>query len=200
MDEPRVADDDVPCPTGQLNHPRRDAEDIVALLHEEGIPFAHVRAATVQFGKPRIAARERFVEGTVTHRFRAVEAIDQRFGTPEAPRDLAEHTCLLVLSEGKSLHWPFETSTGLEMVQVFGQCRFTSFAMAHRAALAGLGVALFPEFACTADIEAGRLVPLFSDAGVHVGSVSIVYPAERFLAPRIKRFLEIVSARFDAPA
>ena len=124
----------------------------------------------------------------------------KRFGTPEAPRDLAEHTCLLVLSEGKSLHWPFETSTGLEMVQVFGQCRFTSFAMAHRAALAGLGVALFPEFACTADIEAGRLVPLFSDAGVHVGSVSIVYPAERFLAPRIKRFLEIVSARFDAPA
>jgi DNA-binding transcriptional LysR family regulator len=55
-------------------------------------------------------------------------------------------------------------------VPVSGRLTSTSFSMARAAALAGLGIALFPEFACAADGREGRLVPVLDGRRVEVGS------------------------------
>ncbi len=120
----------------------------------------------------------------------------ERFGAPVEPNDLADHSCILVLSDGTPSRWPFKSPGGLAMISVTGRLRFTSFSMAHAAALAGLGIAIFPEFKCANDIAANRLIPVLNDWCVDVGTVSIVHATQPFLAPRVRKFLELATSNF----
>lgn len=119
-----------------------------------------------------------------------------RHGTPSTPEELVNHACILVLSEGTSLRWPFRSAKGPKMISVNGRLRFTNFAMAHQAALAGLGIAIFPEFKCADDIASKRLVPVLNDSLIDVGTVSIVHITQQFLAPRVRRFIELTTEYF----
>lgn len=118
-----------------------------------------------------------------------------RSGAPQRPEDLADHQCILVLSEGTSLRWPLRSAKSA-MTTVTGRLRFTSFAMAHMAALAGLGIAIFPEFTCTDDIEGGRLMSVLDDHVADIGPVSVVHPTQRYLAPRVRKFVDLTVDRF----
>lgn len=66
-----------------------------------------------------------------------------RCGVPAMPEDLQGHQCLLAVSDGTPMRWPFRGKKGTMMVPVSGRLTFTSFEMARAAALAGLGIALF---------------------------------------------------------
>jgi DNA-binding transcriptional LysR family regulator len=79
---------------------------------------------------------------------------------------------------------------------ISGRLVFTSFAMARDAALAGLGIALFPEFACEAHVRKKRLVPVLERNVADVGSIWLIHPAHRFLAARVRAFIELAQARF----
>jgi DNA-binding transcriptional LysR family regulator len=72
--------------------------------------------------------------------------------------------------------------------------------MAHAAARAGLGIAIFPEFACASDIARGRLIPILERWVVAVGSVSLVVPANRYLAANVRAFVELAVARVSTVA
>ncbi len=120
----------------------------------------------------------------------------RRRGAPNTPEALSEHDCIVISSEPGAVRWPFTAKRGLRSVAVVGRARFSSIAMARDAAVAGLGVALFPEFACDADIRAGRLVPLLEAFTADVGAVWLVHPATRALPARVKVFIELVRERF----
>ena len=122
----------------------------------------------------------------------------RRHGRPRSADDLAKHECILVGGTGESPRWPLHVGDRMELVGVRGRLRFDSFAIAHRAALSGLGIAIFPEFACAADVAAGRLVPLFGDRPVDVGAVWLVHPRARYLTPRIRSFVELAIERWSA--
>jgi molybdate transport repressor ModE-like protein len=122
-----------------------------------------------------------------------------RRGAPSTPAALPAHDCIVVASEGAPARWPFrDARDGLALVPVAARLRTSSFAMAHAAALRGLGVAIFPEFACARDVQRGRLVTVLDDWLVDVGAVCLVHPTQRYLAPRVRAFLELVRARFAA--
>ncbi len=119
-------------------------------------------------------------------------------GVPSTPADLSKHSCILVVLEGTSMRWPFRSSPngrGVDMISVTGRLRFTDLSMAHQAAHAGLGIAMFPEFVCAEDIKAGRLVPVLGDWRIKGAQVSVIYPTNQFLSPRVRRFLEIVDEK-----
>ncbi len=118
-----------------------------------------------------------------------------RYGTPSLPEDLKDHRCILVPSEGTSMRWPLRSAKAPTTL-VSGPLRFTSFAMAHKAALAGLGIAIFPEFTCADDIANGRLVPVLDDYVAEIGHVSVIHPTPRYLAPRVKAFIDLTVERF----
>src|SRR5262245_36686415 len=80
-----------------------------------------------------------------------------RRGAPVTPDDLGRHDCIVVTSDGAPARWPFRGAKGPAMVPVSGRLTLSSFAMARVAALGGLGIALFPEFACADDLRGGRL-------------------------------------------
>jgi DNA-binding transcriptional LysR family regulator len=109
--------------------------------------------------------------GPARVRYCASPAYLKRHGRPATPEELARHACIAVVSDGAPVRWPFRGDAGLRLVPVAGRLRFNSFAMAHAAALAGLGIAIFPEFACADDLRHRRLSAVLDDHVVDVGAV-----------------------------
>jgi DNA-binding transcriptional LysR family regulator len=128
--------------------------------------------------------------GRARVRYCASPAYVERRGAPRTASELAKHDCLVV-SDGGPARWP----TPRSFVQVSAHMLFTSLTMAHAAARAGLGVALFPEFACADDLRRGRLVAVLGGASVEVGSVWLLHPARRFVPARVRAFVEMARAQ-----
>jgi DNA-binding transcriptional LysR family regulator len=121
-----------------------------------------------------------------------------RAGKPSTPSDLARHQCILVLGGDAPVRWPFAGGKKESLVAVSGRLRFNSFAMAHAAALAGLGIAIFPEFSCADDLRRGRLVAVLDDWTGEVGAVWLLHPTRRFLTARVKVFVDLVVERLSS--
>jgi len=84
----------------------------------------------------------------------------------------------------------------MTLVPVAGRVRVNSLPMAREAARAGLGIANLPAFACAEDLAAGTLVSVLDRFVADVGGVWVVRPANRFLAARVRRFVDLAVARF----
>jgi DNA-binding transcriptional LysR family regulator len=159
-------------------------------LFEEGFDVAF---RVGQVDEPALSG---FRLGPARVRFCASPAYVSRRGTPRSPEALRDHDCLVVGSDGVLPRWPFRGKKGLALVPVSGRLTLTSFAMARAAALDGLGIALFPEFACADDIRRKRLVPVLDDWTLEVGSVWLLHAAQRFLAARVRAFAALARERF----
>jgi DNA-binding transcriptional LysR family regulator len=120
-----------------------------------------------------------------------------RHGAPVRPEDLVSHECLIVAPDGAPVRWPFPGDKGLRLLQVSGRLVLSSFTMARAAALAGLGIAIFPEFACADDLRKKRLVSVIGGCLVDVGSVWLVHPARRFLPARVRAFVNLARDRLS---
>jgi DNA-binding transcriptional LysR family regulator len=103
----------------------------------------------------------------------------------------------VVASETAPVRWPFRGAKGVTMVPVSGRLTLSSQSMAHAAALAGLGIAISPEFACAEDIRDKRLVAILDDCVVDVGAVWLVHAARRFLPARVRAFAELTHEHFS---
>jgi DNA-binding transcriptional LysR family regulator len=156
---------------------------------EEGFDVAF-RIGSVD--DPKLHATEL---GPARVRYCASPAYVRRRGLPKTPEDLREHDCIVVVGEPDAVRWPFRGRRGPTLVPVTGRLRSNSFALAHTATLAGLGIAIFPEFACADDLRRRRLVTVLDDWLVDVGSVWLVHPRARFLTARVRMFVELAIER-----
>lgn len=119
-----------------------------------------------------------------------------RHGTPKRPEALRAHECIALVAEGAKERWPFAGKKGVQKITPQGRLRFNSFAMARAAALGGLGIAIFPEFACLDDLRKNKLVSLLEAFVVDVGAVWLVHKASRYLEPRVRAFVDLALERF----
>ena len=90
----------------------------------------------------------------------ASRAYLRRAGVPATPQDLAGHDCLHYLRPGDTPTWSFEPSgkaTGRVSVGVRGVFAANNSEALREAALAGLGIALLPDFSAQAAVHAGKL-------------------------------------------
>ena len=159
-------------------------------LVEEGFDVAF------RVGKVDDAALTATCLGPARVRYCASPGYLARRGTPARPADLGAHECILVASGAAPVYWPFRGgSRGDAPVPVLGRLRFDSLSMAHAAACNGLGIGLFPEFACAEDIRHGRLVSLLDDWVPDVGAVWLVHPSARYLTARVRTFVTLAVER-----
>ena len=121
-----------------------------------------------------------------------------RHGAPARPSDLGHHDCIVVTSDGTASHWPLPARRGVRLVPITGRLTFSSFTMARTAALAGLGVALFPEFACADDLRRKRLVPVLGGCVVDVGAIWLLHVARPHVPSRIRAFVDLCRERFES--
>ncbi len=63
----------------------------------------------------------------------------------------------------------------------------------------GIGVTMCPEISVREEIAAGRLVKLSGEADDTETSVIMIWHAERWCSPLLKRFMEISKAVFEQP-
>ena len=81
-------------------------------------------------------------------------------GVPKGPEDLSTHACITYLRPGPAV-WKLERGKGADperiSVGVQGPFRANNSELVREAALAGLGLALLPDFSAAAALRTGRL-------------------------------------------
>jgi len=91
----------------------------------------------------------------------------ERHGTPRQPAELARHACLAYLRQGASQSWSFERGAGRKaeraVVNVEGAFRANNSEVLREAVLAGLGVALLPDFSAATHLGPRQLVQLMPE-------------------------------------
>ena len=130
----------------------------------------------------------------------ASRAYLRRRGTPQVPADLAQHDCLSYFRAGDTPAWQLQALAGEGRVlgqklavPVTGSFAANNSEALREAALAGLGIALLPDFSALAALRAGKLVKLLPD-WQPVGSFGEQIYALRPYSPQVPRAVQALVA------
>ena len=94
-------------------------------------------------------------------------------------------------------NWCFLDENGEEFsVPVRGNIEVNSPEVARRAALAGLGMALLPEFSIERELADGSLISLLEDRIPSGGGIYAVYPHRRHVPGKVRVFVDFLTAWF----
>jgi DNA-binding transcriptional LysR family regulator len=112
-------------------------------------------------------------------------------GTPKTPQDLKSHDCIAHTQRSTPRVWQFVArGGGKTSVQIDPRVAVTSSLALRSCALEGLGIVEINSYIVGADIGAGRLVRLLEGFQPRELSIFAVYPARRFLAPKVRVFVD----------
>ncbi len=113
----------------------------------------------------------------------ATPAYLRRSGVPQLPQELARHNCLHYPRSQDRPAWTLERRDPAAQervtVQVSGSLAANNSEALRDAALAGLGIALLPDFSAQASLRAGKLVEVLPDwtpVGAFAGQLYAIRP------------------------
>lgn len=120
-----------------------------------------------------------------------------REGTPQTPKDLAHHKCLSYgyLQSGVSLQLCNGKET--QRVTVSGPLHANNGDILAQAAVAGMGIALLPNFIVERAVADGRLVPVLCDWEAPPITVNAVYPSSRRVPMKTRAFIDFLVAELS---
>jgi DNA-binding transcriptional LysR family regulator len=118
------------------------------------------------------------------------------------PSDLTGLSCLYIGETEKDNWWRFCRGRDVEDVLVKGRYVANHSEIRLDAIVAGIGVGCVPDFVAQRALEQGlvqRILPDWElDANYH-GTVHILYPPNRFLAPKCRVFIDFLAERMHEP-
>jgi DNA-binding transcriptional LysR family regulator len=121
----------------------------------------------------------------------------ERHPAPLIPADLAGHNCLRYAFYAYGNEWHFIDPSGKPVVaRVSGNLVTSSAHLLRAAALSGGGLLLAAPFIMQEELEAGSLVRLLPDYQTAEFAIAALYPHRRYLAAKVRRFLDALVARF----
>ena len=119
-----------------------------------------------------------------------------RRGTPQSPRDLAQHACINMRFESGDIYaWEFEKEGREIRSKVGGQWMINSSSLITRTVLAGRGISFQLEDAVRPMITDGRLVRLLEDWCPPFSGYHLYYPSRRHVSPAFRLLIEILRFR-----
>lgn len=120
----------------------------------------------------------------------------QRYGTPERPEDLTQHTTLSFNDPQTEVVWHLFNGQGEERhITVAPRLCCNDFIVLTEAAVRGRGIALLPSVATQAELLRGELVPVLPDWRLPEGIVHCIYPSRRGMIPAVRAFLDFLFER-----
>lgn len=155
--------------------------------------------AVIRTGRPddsRLMAR---VLGEFGFRLVASPGYLATHGVPETAADLAAHRCLRhrFPSTGRLDEWPLVTPDGTSPTLPTTAVASTIEPLIYMAEN-DLGIACLPEFAVREQVERGTLVCILDGDLRRSGTFRILWPTNRYLAPKTRAFVDFVAERlFD---
>lgn len=114
---------------------------------------------------------------------------------PALPDDLARHPCLLYGQESRT-GWEFVVDGARRTVDVRGPLRANNGEVIRDAAVAGLGIALLPQFIVSPALSDGRLIELLDSFPSPPLALYAVYPKHRESATTVRAFVQFLRQRF----
>lgn len=124
-----------------------------------------------------------------------------RRGTPDSPRDLADHACLTYSNLPDPRRWHYDEPGGRQDSVAVGKGMSASSGdFLCRAAVAGLGIAMQPTFIVHAALRAGDVVTILDDYRWARSTGFAVYPPTRHLSHRVRAFIDFLAAHFAGTA
>jgi DNA-binding transcriptional LysR family regulator len=115
------------------------------------------------------------------------------------PGDLAGHNCLRYSLNRQPSEWRFECDGESVSVKVKGTLTANNGEALKEAAVRGLGIVYQPAFIVGADVEAGRLRPLLADWETPSIDIHAVFPEQRQLQPKLRRFVDYLAQALRRP-
>jgi DNA-binding transcriptional LysR family regulator len=119
----------------------------------------------------------------------------KQHGTPKAPLDLRQHSCIAFGAVAAPNSWTLESGGKQVEVRITPRLTVNDLEIMLDAARRGVGVARLPEFACRDDIRKGRLRHVLCDWSSEEAPLHAVYPTAQYLSPKVVAFIELVGKR-----
>lgn len=121
-------------------------------------------------------------------------------GTPITPDELTEHQCLLLSSNcAPSDVWKFEVNGETIKVPVSSAVTSNSGEVVRDAAIGGLGIAIKSIWDITDELRNGDLVTVLEDYPLTYMDIYAVYHNRRFVAPKVRAWIDFFKTRFSSP-
>ncbi|MGA1799027.1 LysR substrate-binding domain-containing protein [Sphingomonas sp. 4RDLI-65] len=119
----------------------------------------------------------------------------EQHGRPAAVEDLSSHICLRQrFSSGRLVTWPMASASGVEVpVSLVSSLIDPLLGLA----LAGAGIASFPEFLVRDALRTGLLAPVLEGHKSMEGVMTILWPASRFRVPKVRAFVDCIAEHID---
>lgn len=134
--------------------------------------------------------------GTVRRVAVAAGTYLDRFGVPAGPRELVTHNCIVNTNLSTGADWHFIGAEGEISVRVSGRFRANNSEAVGRMVLAGVGIAVVPEYVLFQEIAGGRVKILFDGYEAPKFEIHALYPATRHVLPKVRSFLDFLAAKF----
>ncbi|MCC5655349.1 LysR family transcriptional regulator [Nostoc sp. XA013] len=121
----------------------------------------------------------------------------KQHGRPQHPEQLQQHSCLNFRNRatGRIYPWSFTLEYKAEQYAVSGSVVFDNADAIVRSTIAGLGLSQMPGFLAAEAISSGNLVEVLNVYRPLEVPVWICYLDRRFVAPRIRSFVEFVAVQ-----
>jgi DNA-binding transcriptional LysR family regulator len=136
--------------------------------------------------------------GLVEYVICATPAYFKKHGTPQHPRDLAHHNCLVhTLFAPKE--WPFKGTPRDTTIKVKGTFQSNSSEVLTQVALGNLGIVRLPFYTVAAELKSGRLKSIFDGMTRSPQHMRVYYPATKYLPAKTTAFIEFLEATLKPP-
>ena len=113
------------------------------------------------------------------------------------PKDIEKHTCLLFPLADFKTHWLFKDKKNkISKISVHGRTIISNAIALQECAIAGMGLALLPNWLIDEDVKSGKIVKVLLDYEVTATDFStsawLVYPSRRYVPLKVKVFVDFL--------
>jgi DNA-binding transcriptional LysR family regulator len=127
--------------------------------------------------------------GTIRWALFATKSYLKQAAMLKEPHDLHAHQCLQFTPMGRDT-WILRSGEKVVTVPLSGRTLANSIGVVRAMALNEQGVALLPTFICKPEVDHGDLVRVLPEWHGRADPVHLVYPRQRFMAPKLRAFLD----------
>lgn len=113
------------------------------------------------------------------------------------PQDITQHNCLLFPLAGFRTRWIFRDARGARLeIPIKGRTIISNAVGLQECAIAGMGLALLPQWLTDTEIKAGRLIKVLPDYDVTATTFNpsawLVYPSRRYIPLKVKVLIDFL--------
>ena len=123
-----------------------------------------------------------------------------KYGKPSTPQQILHHKCLLFPRANRSLSWLLkDRQQKVTEIQIIGKYLLTNSLAIRQCAIAGMGLALLPDWLVSNDFISGDLVRLFPNYEVtatnYESSIWLLYSSKTYLPIKTRVFMDYLSQK-----